>query len=112
MVAQVAVIATTLLVGTASVAYSIRFDGTDTDPQWIVIDEWAGLYLALVSLQPSEWGWIALGFLLFRLFDALKWGPIGAAEKLPGALGIMGDDIVAGALTALCIATIRGVWGV
>jgi phosphatidylglycerophosphatase A len=45
----------------------------------------------------------ALAFLLFRLFDILKPWPISAAEKLPGGLGVMADDMVAG-LTAAIIA--------
>jgi phosphatidylglycerophosphatase A len=108
---QLTLIALTVLIGTASVAYSIRADEKTVDPQWIVIDEWAGLFIALIGLMPTEWGWVTLGFILFRVFDAVKWGPVGALEKLPGAFGIMGDDLMAGALSAACIWIVRGVWG-
>jgi phosphatidylglycerophosphatase A len=110
--AQLLLVAITVLIGTASVAYSIQGQDSATDPQWIVIDEWAGLFLTLVGIMPTEWAWVVIGFILFRVFDAIKWGPVGALEKLPGAFGIMGDDLMAGALAAACIWIIRGVWGV
>lgn len=72
------------------------------DPQWIVIDEWAGLLIALIPASPNNFLHVACAFLLFRFFDVSKLGPIGRAESLPGALGIMADDVVAG-LAALCI---------
>ena len=33
---------------------------------------------------------------LFRLFDILKIFPVNKAEKIPGAVGVIADDIVAG----------------
>lgn len=66
------------------------------DSPTIVIDEIAGMALALAIAEPV--GFYALAvFGLFRLLDILKPWPISALEKLPGALGIMADDIVAGA---------------
>jgi phosphatidylglycerophosphatase A len=65
------------------------------DPQEIVIDEFAG-YLVAVSVIP--WTFLSLfaGFILFRIFDISKIGPIKSLEKLPGAWGIMLDDVGAG----------------
>ncbi|MCB1539052.1 MAG: phosphatidylglycerophosphatase A [Rhodospirillales bacterium] len=65
----------------------------------VVIDEWAGLWLALAFAAPRVEEY-ALAFLLFRLFDAWKPGPIGWLDrKVAGAWGVMVDDLAAG-LTA------------
>lgn len=82
------------------------------DPQWIVVDEWAGMLFAMLGYIPFA-GWLGAGFqaveylipfVLFRLFDITKLGPVGWAEKLPGAWGIMTDDVIAGILAALVLA--------
>jgi phosphatidylglycerophosphatase A len=79
------------------------------DPHEIVVDEVAGQAIALVSIHfffPAAAGlslvFLVLGsFLLFRLLDVLKPGPVGRAEDLPGGLGVMADDVVAGLIVAL-----------
>lgn len=65
------------------------------DPGWIVIDETAGAWLAVVGLS----GWpFAVGWMVARVGDITKWPPgVRAAERLPGAWGVMADDLVAGA---------------
>ena len=45
----------------------------------------------------------ALAFALFRLFDIVKPWPISAAERLPGGLGIMADDVLAGLLAGILV---------
>jgi phosphatidylglycerophosphatase A len=100
---------TTVVVGLASVMVCVRDLEFGVDPQWIVIDEWAGLYVALLGLRPSDWPLIVLAFLSFRVFDALKIGPVGWAESLPGAWGIMADDLVAGILSAAIVWCVRWV---
>lgn len=73
------------------------------DPGSIVWDEWVGLWLALAGL-PLEWPWVLAGFLLFRLFDILKPGPVGWLDRrFHGGLGIMLDDLAAGLLAAACL---------
>jgi len=71
-------------------------------PRPIVIDEVVGQLIALFSV-PAEWGWIFLGFFLFRLFDVLKPRPIRDLERLPGGWGIMADDVLAGLVSALIV---------
>ena len=73
----------------------------------IVIDEVVGQWLTLL---PALFYWnlnplaIAVAFLLFRLFDVTKPWPISYIDKhVDGALGVMGDDILAGLVAALCI---------
>ncbi len=74
------------------------------DPGAIVIDEVAGQWIALIPAAPDLGNYI-LGFALFRLFDIAKPGPVGWADRrLSGGLGIMADDIIAGALAATCLA--------
>lgn len=73
-----------------------------SDPQWIVIDEVIGLWCACAGL-PCSWHTYLIGALLFRLFDISKWGPIGWLERLPGAAGILADDIGAGISARLII---------
>jgi len=50
--------------------------------------------------SPTLAGWI-VAFLGFRLFDILKPGPVGWADRRGDALGIMLDDVIAGLLAAL-----------
>jgi phosphatidylglycerophosphatase A len=86
------------------------------DPSAVVWDEIVAIWLVLWLLQrwmgglPPWWAQL-LGFALFRLFDAVKRGPVGWADrKIKGGLGIMLDDIVAAALAlAASIALILGV---
>jgi phosphatidylglycerophosphatase A len=66
-----------------------------TDPPCVVIDEIAGQVAALAFLEPSPWGLLA-AFTLFRLFDIAKPFPARRLEALPGASGIMADDLLAG----------------
>ena len=77
----------------------VRATGRD-DPSECVIDELAGQWLACAGIcftpiYPSVAAF-ALAFLLFRLFDILKPWPISAAEKMPGGMGVMADDMLAG----------------
>ena len=74
------------------------------DPGWIVVDEAAGMLLALAGL-PAGAGWVGVGlaFLLFRAFDIVKPWPVSWADGLHGATGVMLDDILAGAIAAILL---------
>ncbi|MFL6622541.1 MAG: phosphatidylglycerophosphatase A [Sulfurifustis sp.] len=61
----------------------------------IVWDEVVGFLIAMF-LAPPGWAWIVVGFLLFRVFDVWKPLPIRRFEHLPGGLGVMADDAIAG----------------
>jgi phosphatidylglycerophosphatase A len=66
------------------------------DRQEIVIDEVVGYLIATLWL-PWTWQTIFATFILFRLLDILKPGPIGAVDrKVKGGLGVMLDDVFAG----------------
>jgi phosphatidylglycerophosphatase A len=77
------------------------------DPGWVVIDEIAGQWLTMLALpRPSLPGVIA-AFLLFRLLDIAKPGPIGWADRRAGPLAVMGDDLIAGAIGAALLFAVR-----
>jgi phosphatidylglycerophosphatase A len=69
------------------------------DPAFIVVDEWIGMGIALWALPMEPWFVIPASFFLFRLLDGLKPGPIRMIERLPGAIGVIGDDVLAGLIT-------------
>ena len=78
------------------------------DPSECVIDELAGQLLACAMAPLSPLGF-ALAFVLFRLFDVSKLWPISAAERLPGGLGIMADDMLAGLFAGTIVAVLVSV---
>lgn len=64
----------------------------------IVWDEFMGFGITMIA-APAGWPWLLVGFLLFRLFDILKPWPIGWLDRrVKGGLGIMVDDLLAGAM--------------
>lgn len=78
---------------------AMKDTGTE-DPGWIVIDEVCGIFMALAFVPcdviiHSPWI-LALAFGLFRFFDILKPLGIHKMEKLPGAWGVMADDLLGG----------------
>ncbi len=75
------------------------------DPACVIIDEVAGMWLSLLLLPPS---FILPGFFLFRIVDILKPFPVSAAERLPGGVGIMADDLVGGAMVNLFLQALNG----
>ena len=88
----------------AADAYS-QLTGID-DAGEVIIDEVAGQWLVLLCIPPninSALFWYAAGFVLFRLFDILKPWPVSAAEGLPGGIGVMADDVVAGILAGMAL---------
>ncbi len=73
------------------------------DSSVIVIDEVAGQFVALLLVPPTIAAY-AVGFALFRLFDVVKPWPISLLDRrVKGGLGVMLDDIVAGALAAVLL---------
>lgn len=77
--------------------------GNGEDLKEIVIDEAAGILVALFLVPLNPWLWI-LGFFLFRLFDALKPFPISYLDKnIKGGFGVVLDDLVAGLFTNMII---------
>lgn len=75
----------------------------DHDGSYIVIDEVAGIFIALIpaGLEPLS---VLAAFILFRFFDILKPWPVSWLDKnLPGAEGVMLDDMMAGVYAAIVL---------
>ena len=72
----------------------------DHDPSRAVWDEFTGMWVTCLLL-PKTLPWLAAAFVVFRVLDILKPWPIRRFERLPGGLGIMADDLVAGAVGAV-----------
>ena len=103
--------------------WAIRdLDAGAADPGWIVIDEFAGQWIAMLPLGWAGFSWVgiswtgiswtglALSFALFRLFDITKPGPVGWADRRHDAIGIMADDLIAGAIAAAILAVVLWIW--
>jgi phosphatidylglycerophosphatase A len=86
---------------------AVRRADVEGDPGWVVIDEFAGQWIALLALaRPTVLGLIA-AFVLFRLFDITKLGPVSWADRQHGAFGIMADDVIAGIGAAIVLFLLR-----
>ncbi|NKB50223.1 MAG: phosphatidylglycerophosphatase A [Alphaproteobacteria bacterium] len=78
------------------------------DPGSVVIDEFAGQWLAILPVA-LDWRYYLVAFVLFRIFDITKPWPCRPAERAPGGVGIMLDDMVAG-LYAGILTWLIAVW--
>lgn len=84
----------TALVSIGIISQALIFFTTQ-DPKEIVFDELVGSLVALIGITAYS-KWYAISFCLFRFFDITKLGGIAYTEKLPGAWGIVVDDVLAG----------------
>jgi len=112
--------ATLIVAGLGWWAVTAELDGrTDQDPSEIVIDEVLGQWIALWPVSAGLWqagvdpwvfpypGWVG-AFLMFRLFDIWKPGPVGWADRKPGAVGVMLDDAIAGVMAGVVVLLAAG----
>jgi phosphatidylglycerophosphatase A len=81
------------------------------DPSWVVVDEVVGQWVTLALAPPASLPSLAVSFLLFRIFDIVKPFPARSLERLPGGVGIVADDLMAG-LYAGCVAWLLAKTGV
>jgi phosphatidylglycerophosphatase A len=87
-------------------------DWGEEDPGAFVLDEVVGQGIALLPVlvvlpAPLPKLPVAAAFLLFRMLDVIKPPPCRRLEALPGGLGIMADDLMAGAYAAVGVAVLR-----
>ncbi|TGN38467.1 phosphatidylglycerophosphatase A family protein [Marinobacter confluentis] len=69
----------------------------------IVWDEFVGMWIVLGLFPDNVFG-VLMAFALFRLFDVVKPWPISWLDRyMPGGLGIMVDDVVAGFMAMACL---------
>jgi phosphatidylglycerophosphatase A len=73
------------------------------DPGLVVVDEVLGQWLTAAAIVHANWQSYILAFALFRLFDITKPWPIRKLESLPGGLGIVADDLLAGVYGAVVL---------
>ena len=100
------------VIGVHAAGETARLRGVG-DPPEIVVDEVAGQSIALLpvyALVPAGATLLRIGavlsaFLVFRVLDVWKPGPIGALQRLPRGWGIMADDVLAGAVAGAFVAT-------
>lgn len=95
------------MIGVHAAGETARLRGAP-DPPEVVVDEVAGQSIALLPVyalvRPEAVGLriaaVLTVFVLFRILDVWKPGPIGWLERLPGGWGIMADDLLGGAVAA------------
>ena len=73
------------------------------DPQFVVVDEVIGQWIALAGARSLSWQTYLAAFALFRLFDIWKPAPVRQLERLPEGWGINADDAMAGIYAALVL---------
>ena len=76
------------------------------DCKKIVIDDFCGMLITLI-LIPKRIEFIISAFFLFRMLDMIKIPPANKLERLKGARGIVGDDLVAGIYANLILHAVR-----
>lgn len=105
VVVAVAAVAGIAICGAAATKLGVHDHGG------IVFDEIVGVWLAVAGF-PATWPWLVAGFLIFRFFDIVKPWPISWLDRrVHGGLGIMVDDLLAGAFTWLVLAGIQRMVG-
>jgi phosphatidylglycerophosphatase A len=100
-------VAVALLLGIPAATIAAREAGRH-DPGFVVIDEVAGQWIALLGSR-ANWRHALIALILFRLFDITKPFPVRQLERLPEGWGIVFDDVGAG-LYALGVASLLHRW--
>ncbi len=86
---------TFLVTGAGIVSTNYMEKDWGKDPSKVVVDELVGMWITLLFV-PFSWKYILVGLILFRFFDIAKPLFIRRLEKLPGGIGVMMDDVLAG----------------
>jgi len=73
------------------------------DPGEVVVDEVAGMMVTLMLNPIAGPLWMLVAFVLFRAADIAKPFPVNRLERLPGGVGIMADDLMAGVYANLAL---------
>lgn len=107
LTALLAAVAVVLILGVPAATTVARESGRK-DPGFVVIDEVAGQWIALLFC-PADWGHAIVALVLFRIFDIFKPPPARQLERLPAGWGIVFDDVAAG-LYALGVASLMRVF--
>lgn len=106
-----AIVVVTALAGWWACTVTGRHMG-QPDSSHMVIDEIVAFWAVLWLITPASFAWQALAFGLFRLFDAVKVGPMAWADQRfkglgwRGGFGVMLDDAAAALCTLLVLAVL------
>ncbi len=114
-------LATTLMFVVSIFAIRAETEGLDDpDKSEIVCDEVVGQWIALLPVSIGAammnvallqlWPGVVAAFVLFRLFDIWKPGPIGKADKRHDVLGVLLDDVIAGIFAAIVVIILAGLF--
>jgi phosphatidylglycerophosphatase A len=95
------------LLATVGGIVAVKRAGVEGDPGWVVIDEFAGQWISLMALARPTLAGVIAAFVLFRLVDVTKLGPVGWADRQHGAFGIMADDVIAGIIAGFVLVLVR-----
>lgn len=84
-------------------------DSKEKDPGCVIVDEVAGQLVAFWVVLPQfmHWPILLIGFVLFRFFDICKFGPVAFWDRRKKPLGVMMDDIMAGAFSGFILAVLQ-----
>src|SRR5215469_472246 len=107
LIALIAGIILSIVLGVPAATVAARESGRH-DPGFVVIDEVAGQWIALLG-SPADWRHALIALVLFRLFDITKPFPARQLERLPAGWGIVFDDVAAG-LYAWGVAVLLRIW--
>lgn len=107
LIALIAGIVLSIALGVPAATIAARESGRK-DPGFVVIDEAAGQWIALL-LSPADWKHGLIALALFRIFDVTKPFPARQLESLPEGWGIVFDDVAAG-LYAWGVASLLRLW--
>lgn len=109
--AQQGAIMAVLLIIAVPVCHVAAWHYEGLDHGSIVADEYLAFPLAVIGLQAARRPLImALAFVVYRFFDALKPPPIHFAEYVNGGLGIVFDDVIAALVTWVVMALVIKIW--
>ena len=107
LLALISGIVVSIVLGVPAATIAARESGRH-DPGFVVIDEVAGQWIALLG-SPADWRHGLMALILFRLFDITKPFPARQLESLPEGWGIVFDDVAAG-LYAWGVAALLRLW--
>jgi phosphatidylglycerophosphatase A len=106
--ALAALLVAVTVLGTWAAGEAERALSRGKDPGAIVVDEVAGMTLSMLAV-PFTPATVVVGFVLFRVFDVIKPFPANVSQRLPGGVGVMADDLIAGLYALLLLALARRV---
>lgn len=102
---QLCILVGGLFIATAISDRAEQAMGVVDDPR-IVLDEWVGIWISMAFL-PRSIEYMLLAFVVFRILDVWKPGPIRKLSHFPGGWGVMLDDVLAGLCANLCLQVVR-----